>query len=55
MDNLIQLVKMTNAIPKGLYVDHAARIMKDELAVECDYLQESQFQMKYREILMNDR
>lgn len=54
MDNLIQLVKMTNAVPKGMYVDHAARIMKDELAVECDYLQESQAQMRYREMLMND-
>ena len=55
VDNLIQLVKMTNAIPKGVYVDHAARVMKDELAMECDYLQESQFQMKYREMLLNDR
>lgn len=55
VDNLIQLVKMTNVVPKGLYIDHAARIMKDELAVECNYLQESESQMKYRELLLNDR
>ncbi|KAG2344564.1 ABC1-domain-containing protein [Suillus weaverae] len=35
-------------LPRGLFLDRTIQVMKDELADECDYLQEASFLERYR-------
>ena len=37
IDNLVRLVRMTDLLPRGLYVEHAVATAKEELTLECDY------------------
>ncbi len=52
--NLKRLMEMTNLIPKGLYVDQIIQVAGQELREECDYLLEAEYQIKYRELVLND-
>jgi aarF domain-containing kinase len=52
--NLTMLVKMTGFAPKGLFIDNVIRVGRDELKVECDYLQETKHQQRFKELVEND-
>uniref|UniRef100_A0A7I4DYN5 ABC1 atypical kinase-like domain-containing protein n=1 Tax=Physcomitrium patens TaxID=3218 RepID=A0A7I4DYN5_PHYPA len=54
IENVRRLLDYTNVIPKGLYLDQAMRVAKDELARECDYKLEAANQRRFRELLKND-
>ncbi|GBG83503.1 hypothetical protein CBR_g37217 [Chara braunii] len=51
IENLRRLLMFTNFIPKGLYLDHAVKIAKEELARECDYHLEAANQQRFKELL----
>lgn len=40
LGNLAMLVKLTGLSPKGLFIDNVMRVGRDELKVECNYLNE---------------
>lgn len=52
--NLTMLVKMTGFAPKGLFIDNVIRVGRDELKVECDYLQETKHQQRFKKLVEND-
>ena len=54
IDNLVRLVRMTDLLPRGLYVEHAVATAKEELTLECDYEYESRSQDKMRALLEGD-
>jgi aarF domain-containing kinase len=54
IDNLMTLVSFTDLLPRGLYVEHAAAVAKEELTLECDYEHEARAQEKMRELLRDD-
>uniref|UniRef100_A0A8C0J9J9 ABC1 atypical kinase-like domain-containing protein n=1 Tax=Chelonoidis abingdonii TaxID=106734 RepID=A0A8C0J9J9_CHEAB len=39
--NLISLLSLSNALPEGLFPEHAIEVMSRELALECDYKREA--------------
>ncbi|GKV23352.1 hypothetical protein SLEP1_g33087 [Rubroshorea leprosula] len=53
----IQSVKLlldyTNLIPKGLYLDRAMKVAREELSRECDYELEAANQKRFRDLLSN--
>ncbi|KAG0575782.1 hypothetical protein M758_5G032600 [Ceratodon purpureus] len=55
IENVKRLLDYTNVIPKGLYLDQAMRVAKDELARECDYKLEAINQKRFRELLKDDK
>lgn len=41
-------------LPKGLFVDNVVKVMKKELALECDYDYEMKSQAKFKELIRDD-
>jgi aarF domain-containing kinase len=54
IDNLMRLARLTDILPKGLYVEEAVRVAKLELALECDYRWEAAAQARFRQLLASD-
>ncbi|KAH7446741.1 hypothetical protein KP509_01G071700 [Ceratopteris richardii] len=55
IENVRRLLEFTNLIPKGLYLEQAMQVAKQELARECDYTLEASNQMRYRELLAHEK
>lgn len=53
IDNVRRLLNYTNLIPKGLFLDSAIKVAKEELARECDYILEAKNQKRFRKLLSN--
>ncbi|KFK30750.1 hypothetical protein AALP_AA6G022000 [Arabis alpina] len=51
IENVRRLLNYTNLIPKGLFLDRAVKVAKEELARECDYEIEAVSQKHFRELL----
>jgi aarF domain-containing kinase len=51
IDNLMRLVSLTDILPKGLYVEHAVAVAKEELTLECDYEYERDSQIHMANLL----
>lgn len=45
---------MTDVLPKGLYVDTMVRVMRKELALECDYEYELKSQQTFKKFIDDD-
>jgi aarF domain-containing kinase len=54
LQNLKTLVRVTNLLPPGLFIDNIIRVASEELTEECDYLREAQSQKRYRELVLSD-
>jgi len=54
IDLLMAVLKYTNIIPKGLYLEEALNVAKKELAWECDYKREAAATNKFRKALANN-
>lgn len=54
IDNLVRLVSMTSMLPKGLYIEHAVEVAKEELRLECDYNYESNAQARFHQLLQDE-
>jgi len=54
IDNLMRLVSLTDILPKGLYVEHAVAVAKEELTLECDYEYERESQTRMARLLEDD-
>ncbi|BDA48587.1 Atypical kinase COQ8A, mitochondrial [Coccomyxa sp. Obi] len=54
VDNLLRLISYANVLPKGLYVESAAKVAKRELALECDYSYEARCQQQFRQLVAAD-
>ena len=55
IDNLMRLARLTDILPRGLYVEEAVRVAKAELALECDYTWEASAQAKFKQLLAGDK
>ena len=55
IDNLMRLVRTTSMLPKGFYVENAVEVAKKELALECDYTYEAASQIKYKELVQEEK
>lgn len=55
IDNVKLLLDYTNLIPKGLYLDQAIKVAKDELSCECDYVLEASNQKRFHDLLFNSQ
>ncbi|KAM1012178.1 hypothetical protein FF1_047304 [Malus domestica] len=53
IDNVKLLLDYTNLIPKGLYLERAMKVAKEELSRECNYVLEAQSQKRFRDLLSN--
>ncbi|KAE8693692.1 protein notum-like protein [Hibiscus syriacus] len=51
IENVKLLLDYTNLIPKGLYLDRAMKVAKEELSRECDYHLEASNQKRFRDVL----
>lgn len=51
---LMKLATYTDLLPKGLYAQDAARVAKDELREECNYLLEADNQEKFGKLLKDN-
>ncbi|KAF5180376.1 Atypical kinase coq8a protein [Thalictrum thalictroides] len=51
IENVKLLLDYTNLIPKGLYLDSAMKVAKEELSRECNYELEATNQKRFRELL----
>ncbi|XP_050236881.1 protein ABC transporter 1, mitochondrial [Mercurialis annua] len=51
IDNVKLLLDYTNLIPKGLFIERAMKVAKEELSRECDYVLEATNQKRFRELL----
>lgn len=51
IENVKLLLDYTNLIPKGLYLDRAMKVAKEELSRECDYELEASNQKRFRDLL----
>ncbi|KAL5700443.1 mitochondrial chaperone [Ranunculus cassubicifolius] len=51
IDNVKLLLNYTNLIPKGLYLDSAIKVAKEELSRECNYELEAINQKRFRDLL----
>lgn len=54
LQNLKTLVKVTNLLPPGLFIDNIIKVASEELSEECDYLREAQSQRRYRDLVLAD-
>ena len=52
--NLAMLVTMTGLAPKGLFIENVIRVGRDELKVECNYINEMANQQKFKELVEAD-
>lgn len=55
IQNVKILLDYTNLIPKGLYLDRAMKVAREELSRECDYELEAANQKRFRDILSNTK
>ena len=53
IDNVKLLLDYTNLIPKGLYLERAMKVAKEELSRECDYVLEAENQKRFHDLLSN--
>ncbi|BBG98535.1 ABC transporter 1 [Prunus dulcis] len=53
IDNVKLLLDYTNLIPKGLYIERAMKVAKEELSRECDYVLEAENQKRFHDFLSN--
>lgn len=53
--NLAMIVKMTGLAPKGLFIDNVMRVGRDELKVECNYINEMANQETFQSLVSNDK
>ncbi|XP_031721959.1 atypical kinase COQ8A, mitochondrial isoform X2 [Anarrhichthys ocellatus] len=51
VNNLMTVLRISNALPEGLFPEHLIDVMRKELALECDYIREAQCATKFKEIL----
>jgi aarF domain-containing kinase len=51
LDNLKTLVMFGSLLPKGLYLDNTIKVMRRELAWECDYEREAECMSRFGELL----
>ncbi|XP_010456133.1 PREDICTED: protein ABC transporter 1, mitochondrial [Camelina sativa] len=51
IENVRRLLNYTNLIPKGLFLDRAIKVAKEELAQECNYEIEAVSQKRFRDLL----
>ncbi|CAK4104720.1 unnamed protein product [Aphanomyces euteiches] len=49
--NLKRLVTYMNVFPKGLYIDEVIRVGQEELTEECNYSQEAENQIKFKQLI----
>jgi aarF domain-containing kinase len=54
LGNLAMLVKMTGLAPKGLFIENVMRVGRDELKVECNYLNEMANQETFQSLVHSD-
>uniref|UniRef100_UPI00398F5FFA atypical kinase COQ8A, mitochondrial-like n=1 Tax=Pristiophorus japonicus TaxID=55135 RepID=UPI00398F5FFA len=52
--NLMALLNMSNALPEGLFPEHAIEVMSHELALECDYQREAACTKKFKELVEDE-
>jgi aarF domain-containing kinase len=52
--NLTMLVKLSGMAPKGLFLENVIRVGRDELKVECNYLNELANQQSFQELVASD-
>lgn len=55
LNNLKTLVRMTNLLPPGLFIDSIIKVASEELREECDYAKEAISQIRYRELILADK
>ena len=53
--NLSMLVTLTGLSPKGLFIENVIRVGRDELKVECNYINEMANQRAMKELVANDK
>ncbi|XVF80373.1 hypothetical protein PTKIN_Ptkin15bG0064500 [Pterospermum kingtungense] len=51
LENVKLLLDYTNLIPKGLYLDRAMKVAREELSRECDYQSEASNQKRFCDLL----
>ncbi|KAI0510883.1 hypothetical protein KFK09_011493 [Dendrobium nobile] len=51
IENMRRLLEYTNLIPKGLFLDRAMKVAREELSRECDYVLEAANQKRFRKLL----
>ncbi|XP_075940724.1 atypical kinase COQ8A, mitochondrial-like isoform X1 [Anarhichas minor] len=51
VNNLMTVLRISNALPEGLFPEHLIDVMRKELALECDYIREAQCATKFKELL----
>jgi aarF domain-containing kinase len=50
INNLMMVLRMTGAVPKGLYIERVLDSARQELAMECDYVREAACGVRYRQL-----
>ncbi|KNC80981.1 atypical/ABC1/ABC1-A protein kinase [Sphaeroforma arctica JP610] len=51
---LLRLLKMTNALPEGAFLEKSITCSRDELVEECQYLKEAEHMENFRALLKDD-
>ncbi|XP_072704888.1 atypical kinase COQ8B, mitochondrial [Ciconia boyciana] len=54
VDNLLSLLKMSVALPEGLFADKSLQVLQRELEWECDYNREADCARTFRRLLRDD-
>ncbi|KAM4628315.1 atypical kinase COQ8B, mitochondrial isoform 3-T3 [Polymixia lowei] len=54
INNLMSVLKMSVALPEGLFADSSLEVLQRELAWECDYKREAECAKKFRSLLEGD-
>ncbi|XP_064408797.1 atypical kinase COQ8B, mitochondrial [Latimeria chalumnae] len=54
VDNLLSLLKMSIALPEGLFPDNSIEVLQRELQWECDYIREAECAKRFRALLKGD-
>ncbi|XP_058471039.1 atypical kinase COQ8A, mitochondrial [Solea solea] len=49
--NIMTVLSLSNALPRGLFPEHLIEVMSRELALECDYIREANSARKFQELL----
>ncbi|XP_067831893.1 atypical kinase COQ8A, mitochondrial-like [Heptranchias perlo] len=52
--NLTTLLNLSNALPEGLFPEHAIEVMSHELALECDYEREAACTKRFKELVEDE-
>ncbi|CAG06439.1 unnamed protein product, partial [Tetraodon nigroviridis] len=54
INNLMSVLKMSVALPEGLFADSSLEVLQRELAWECDYRREAECAKRFRSLLEGD-